>query len=119
MENAEALRLALQKLAQKRAALGSELERKREELSTLNASIDELQSKRTALEASIEADQISFERMDTMITQTEDGYRQMLDTAQTLMDVVAMQMPERSPQSAQSVPSAQLECCEPGPPSLQ
>ena len=94
MENAEALRQALQKLAQRRAELGAELERKRGELSTLSTSIADLQSKQALLESSIKADQTSFERMDAMITQTEDGYRQMLDTAQTLMDVVAMQMPE-------------------------
>ena len=94
MENAEALRLALQKLAQKRANLGAELASEREQLGQLNASIEELQGQRTALEAKIQTNQTSYERMDTMIGQTEDGYRQMLDTAQTLMDVVAMQMPE-------------------------
>ena len=94
MENAEALKQALQKLAKRRAELGSELEVQHKELANLSTSIAELQKKRNEVEESIRNNQTSYERMDAMISQTEDGYRQMLDTAQTLMDVVAMQMPD-------------------------
>ena len=101
MENAEALRLALQKLAQKRATLGADLQRERDDLQRLQEQIGGLEKNRADLEKRISADETAFEHMDTMISQTEEGYRQMLETAQTLMDVVAMQMPgivdERGP----------------------
>ena len=94
MENAEALKVALQKLAQRRATIGADLQRERAELAALDAQIQDLQGERDRLQTKIIADQKAYEKMDVMITQTEEGYRQMLDTAQTLMDVVAMQMPD-------------------------
>ena len=94
MENAEALRNALQKLTQRRASLGAELQQRRDRLAELDNGLRDLQKQRSELLAKIETGQVSYEKMDDMINQTEEGYRQMLDTAQTLMDVVAMQMPE-------------------------
>ncbi len=94
MENAEALRDALQKLTQRRATLGAELQQERDRLAELDVSLRDLQKQRDTLLSKIKADQTAYEKMDDMINQTEEGYRQMLDTAQTLMDVVAMQMPD-------------------------
>ena len=94
MENAEALRHALQKLATRRAALGSRLQRDRASLARVEAETQELADRKETLAKGIRKTEVAFERIDETITQTEEGYHQVLDTAQTLMDVVALQRPD-------------------------
>ena len=94
MENAEALRQALQKLAERRLALGSSLEASRGELQAINDEMVTLETRREAIRAKIRKGDTAYERLDATITQTEEGYQRVLDTAQTLMDVVALQMPD-------------------------
>ena len=94
MENAEALRHALEKLADRRRALCSSLETDRAKLAEVEKEIDALDSVRARLKDKIGRGEKAYARLDGTIQQTEEGYQRVLDTAQTLMDVVALQMPQ-------------------------
>ena len=94
MENAEALRHALEKLAERRRALASSLDTDRTKLAEVEREIDGLDQVRTGLRTKIERGEKAYARLDGTIQQTEEGYQRVLDTAQTLMDVVSLQMPQ-------------------------
>ncbi len=94
MENAEALRHALEKLADRRRTLCSSLETDRAKLGSVESEIATLEAQRADLNSKIERGEKAYERLDGTIKQTEEGYQRVLDTAQTLMDVVSLQMPQ-------------------------
>lgn len=94
MENTEALRIALHKLAAKRQGLSQTLEQQRGEIRELDIQLAALNAQREKLVGSIEESESAYNRVDQMMTQTEEGYQRMLETAQTLMDLVNLQMKE-------------------------
>ena len=94
MENAEALRHALEKLADRRRGLASSLDTDRTKLAEVESKIDDLEQVRSGLRNKIERGEKAYARLDGTIQQTEEGYQRVLDTAQTLMDVVSLQMPQ-------------------------
>ena len=93
MENADALREALGKLVRRRQASTEAIMAMRTELGKTEAELEALRAKGATLATKLQKAEASFERLNATIIQTEDGYQRMIDTAQTLMDVVAMQMP--------------------------
>tara|TARA_Y100000996_G_C22140744_1_gene486154 strand:- start:45 stop:356 length:312 start_codon:yes stop_codon:yes gene_type:complete len=94
MENAEALRHALQKLADRRRELCASLESDRARLSALDEQLEALGTQRENLSGKIQKGEKAYGRLDGTIKQTEEGYQRVLDTAQTLMDVVSLQIPQ-------------------------
>ena len=92
MDTAEALQAILRKLAAKRTALEGKIKADSAEKSRLEDEISALRSRVEQLDAGLSVADAEFHKLDETIRQTEAGYQGMLDTAQTLMDIVSQNM---------------------------
>lgn len=86
----EVIDTKLQIFRRKKLLLEEKINTDNEEINQINRNMQELQSKLTTTTANIENYKIKLSELDKVIDNIEDGYKNIIESGQTLMSLVEL-----------------------------